>query len=946
MKKTLSLAVVLCLVVSLFSGLTISVSAAEVVKVGTADALIAAIAADPAGSFKLTDDIEGITAPLTNASTPFTGTLDGAGHSIDVNITATDYTGTGLFCVTSGATIKNLTLTGAITTGFYDVGAFAGVISTTTFENCINKTTLKTTAALNVGQTQPVYKLLPRGLGGFVGVSNGGTSNFIDCENAPEATFNRNSFNVNYVGGFVGCNNTGVTFTRCINNMSLTIGNAYYAGGFVGYSMNNLTCTDCYNKGNVSLNGYAGGFAGVGRGTVTMTNCYNTGSMSTYAARYSAGFFPMAIQSCTATLTNCFNIGSANNNDVNSVANVVTVGGSDASKCSVTYNNCYYLANETSAVTGLTATTEITAAKLNGAEGTAWKDSDEYDHPLLVSNPEPETTVEPGPGSDPEPSVIEIASAADFAKIAANPDGDFVQTANITASDVILTTATPFTGTYDGGNCTITLNNVTFAANKTGLFSMTDGATIKNLTVTGSVTNPGVNNSGIIVGTVKESTFENLTSNVELTMTATGNVNQVGGIAGIITGSTNETTTFTKCVNYTDIQNGDAGHLVNAGGIVGSIANSVSKGTVTFTSCANHGDLNGRSGTGIGGISGNADNSSGLFTNLIFTDCYNTGDITGQGNSAGFAAMNSRNNTTTLTNCYNLGTIKSTRTQGDRPAIAFVYGNRPGTVTLTNCYNAGDLVEANGTIAHTRLTDTPSATVTYNNCYVLAHNETAPAAGISVVNAAGLKAVNLGSSYEIGTAYPYPQLKSNPQTLAWGFHLLTVTAGENGSVSYTGTKYVKSGDFELTVTPDEGYIIEEITNQAAYDRLGDTVALALADAGETTIAVTFVVRPKEAPTVANTNTFTFDGANYIFVQVNKGYGYADNEMKYGINWRHPTEDAPAGNLYGSGMDANGFFGMQLDGFKGDLRVRSFVVPVTTGAFTGNFSDYSVITAAE
>ncbi len=939
MKKTLSLAVVLCLLVSLFSGLTISVSAADAVEVGTAAELIAAIAANPAGSFKLTADITGITAPLTNASTPFTGTLDGDGHSIDVNISATDANGTGLFCVTNGATIKNLTLTGTVANNSFNyVAGFVGIATGGSFSKLTNNATM--TIAGNVNHIAGIVSMLNMS-------AATGSVEFSACVNNADI-----KSVLTASGGILGelqnvsLSGVNVTFRNCVNNGEINGGYGNNVGGIAGL-MNNANIPqvfiNCYNTGVVYNGGWVAGIAVARR--ASFTNCYNTGAITaTHGSRPAAAFVVAPASSTTPSLTNCYNIGIINNAMTGTQDASLLVGVASGGTITPTYENCYYkAAADGAAANGVTPTATITAAKLNGAEGTAWKDSTEYDHPLLVSNPEPETTVEPDPDPE-EPTTIEIATAADLAKVAANPDGDFVQTADIEGvTDVILTTATPFTGTYDGGNFSIDVN-LTLAADKTGLFSMTDGATIKNLTVTGSVTNPGIEKSGIFVGTVTNSTFEKLTSNVNLTIDYTSSVNYLGGIAGFVAASTNETTSFTNCVNYTNMRNSNktGKHIGSTGGILGGISNSTTKGTLTFTSCANHAKIYGMSGQNIGGIFGNAEGAN-LWVDLVFTDCYNTGDIGGQ-YPAAITAMNARGKTTTLTNCYNLGTVETTR--ADRPGAILVYGGRPGTINLVNCYNTGAYIDPTGVYTCVRLFYSTAATVSYTNCYALAHNETA-ATGITVVNAAGLKAANtaLGSAYEIGTAYPYPQLKSNPQTLAWGFHLLTVSAGANGSVSYTGTKYVKAGTFALTVTPDEGYIIDEITGQAGYDTLGDTVALTLADAGETTIAVTFAVRPNVAPVVAKTSTFTFDGANYIFVQLNKGYGYEDADMTYGIGWAN-AEDADLTNLPGSGIDANGFFGVKLDGFKNNIYIKGYAAPAVEGAFDTSYGDVCTIVPAE
>ncbi len=920
MKKTLSMAVVLCLLVSLFSGLTISVSAADAVEVGTAAELIAAIAADPAGSFKLTDDITGITAPLTNASTPFTGTLDGDGHSINVNITATDANGTGLFCVTNGATIKNLTLTGTVANNSFNyVAGFVGKATDGYYEKLTNNATMNLTGNIS-------------NIAGIVAhLTTNKSVEFSGCKNY--ADFKSNS-SIGNCGGILGMleplvvGGVSVTFRNCANYGSIVGISGQMNGGIAG----NLQATNipqifvnCFNKGAISGNGWLAGIAGSAN-RASFTNCYNTSAVTgARAGRLTAAFAASSTATSRAlTITNCFNTGTITYKDSNSS----TVSGTDIWQqnytSTITYTNCYYKADAdgTATIAGLTPAATITEEKLNGAEGNAWQGSDEYDYPLLVSNPEPEET-------------IYINTTADLEKIAANPNGRFkLMTSDLTVTEPLNTSSNIFTGTFNGNGHFITINMTTADANGTGLFSKTSGATIKNLTVKGSIS-VAHNFVGAFVGTGTQTVFEHCHNEADITASGSVTYQRIGGIAGNL-----DSGALTGCTNKGDIIASNSNHMSYMAGLVGYQFGEA----IPFVDCANFGTLNGNwGGQYVGGIAGYQHYAS------TFTNCYNTGDIYGNGWLGGILAYG-RNNPK-LTNCYNLGAIGANNAgRGAGGLTTLGNGNNQNvTGTFVNCYNAGEVFYDNGTASNDNLVFVATgSTANYTNCYLLTTAESTGINGVTAVSAAGLKAANtaLGSAYEIGTAYPYPQLKSNPQTLAWGFHLLTVSAGENGSVSYTGTKYVKSGDFALTVTPDEGYIIDEITGQAGYDTLGDTVALTLADAGETNIAVSFAVRPNVAPVVANTSTFTFDGANYIFVQLNKGYGYEDAEMNYGVNWRHPTNDELVGNLYGSGMDANGFFGVKLDGFKGDLRIRSFVVATESEAFPGSFSDFSVITAAE
>ena len=79
-------------------------------------------AMEAGGNYKLTADIT-VTAPYPSE---FTGTFDGDGHTVTLNITGTG-ANTGLFSVLGGgATVKNVITTGAIQASIYNnVGGIA-----------------------------------------------------------------------------------------------------------------------------------------------------------------------------------------------------------------------------------------------------------------------------------------------------------------------------------------------------------------------------------------------------------------------------------------------------------------------------------------------------------------------------------------------------------------------------------------------------------------------------------------------------------------------------------------------------------------------------------------------------------------------------------------------------------------------------------------------------
>lgn len=156
-----------------------------------------------------------------------------------------------------------------------------------------------------------------------------------------------------------------------------------------------------------------------------------------------------------------------------------------------------------------------------------------------------------------------------------------------------------FSGTFDGGNHTITGMRVYAAGiSYSGLFGYVYGGTMQNLRVEGSVTTDGVSSVGGIVG-------------------------QLGGIG-----------TVTNCLSKVNIEG--SGKTANVGGIVGK----VESGAVNL--CWNEGTVTGGSGS-TGGIVGN---SGGTVTN-----CANFGEVKGSSTAGGIVGIGA------AANSYNLGNV-------------------------------------------------------------------------------------------------------------------------------------------------------------------------------------------------------------------------------------------------------------------------------------------------
>ena len=207
-------------------------AAGAVQDIGTAEAFAAM---EPGGNYQLTADIT-VKEPYDK---DFTGTFDGNGHTVTLNITAkTNYV--GLFkTLAGGAVVKNVITAGSISSKGNNVGGIAGSADTdagdVTIENC------KNTAAIT-GKEE---------VGGILGRCSGSAHS--------------------------------VTVTGCINTGTIN-GTNRKVGGICGNLEGTHVIRNCYNTGGISVS--KSGIAGIlGRGSkgVLIENCYSVGNSGAYA---------------------------------------------------------------------------------------------------------------------------------------------------------------------------------------------------------------------------------------------------------------------------------------------------------------------------------------------------------------------------------------------------------------------------------------------------------------------------------------------------------------------------------------------------------------------------------------------------------------------------------------------------------------------------------------
>lgn len=178
--------------------------------------------------------------PIGTKSTPFKGIYDGGGYIISGlntnNYLNKDFTswegryGGGLFGVTNGATIKNLTLMDGFVTGWSYVGGFVGYAINTTFENLNNHSvdiqatyipiynldgSVATYYYKNLDSLTLIYIEARNSFGGIAGKAE--NCSFYECSSRADVCYSRavNQANVTDVSGFLGNGSGNCTFDTC-----------------------------------------------------------------------------------------------------------------------------------------------------------------------------------------------------------------------------------------------------------------------------------------------------------------------------------------------------------------------------------------------------------------------------------------------------------------------------------------------------------------------------------------------------------------------------------------------------------------------------------------------------------------------------------------------------------------------------------------------------------
>ncbi len=271
------------------------------------------------------------------------------------------------------------------------------------------------------------------------------------------------------------------------------------------------------------------------------------------------------------------------------------------------------------------------------------------------------------------------------------------------------TESSPFSGTFDGNNHTISgLKTLGFYDNE-GLFGYVKNGSILNLNLTdvtigndggtkyhggiagelngGKIENCNVNGwvwgneyIGGIVGRVSgASTISNCTTSSGSRINFNGGSDitrpRVGGIVGGVDGNGTFSVTISGCVNNAKINNANNG-TYGFGGIVGYNSGQ----TVNISGCTNNAEINGKSETG--GIIGYTDNSA-------IQNCTNNGVVKGADNVGGIVGK------------ICAGTISACENKQEVTAVSAIGGivGFATSLTINGATNSGTITGTGGQVA-------------------------------------------------------------------------------------------------------------------------------------------------------------------------------------------------------------------------------------------------------
>ena len=573
------------------------------------------VTADTASLYKWT--------PISNYDKRYTGSFDGAGHTVS-----------GLYIVTTNGT-KGI--------GMFGYAGKGSMISNLTLADSIINGTAK-----------------------YTGGIAGDAYDMQNCHVLKSVTVT----GTQYVGGVAGYVDHSIS--KCSNAATVTASSSY-VGGVTGY-MFGETMLACYNSGTITGTSLVGGLTGCVYNNGTVDSCYNTGAVTATSTKGIAGGllggfrYGTLRNSYTATAPTAQNAGS--------------MAGRLENALSRTVENVYVLDHGLEIV-GVSATipstwkvTALSDAALKALTAEELGDNFKSDtknqnggYPILewqdpaAAEPEDPDRPESNPnGWDGKETsiptqtdgVYQIGTAAELKWFADAVETDStikgVLTQNIDLNHRDWTPVNAnFAGELDGADHSIT--NL-YCKNETGAAALfaANGGTIQNLTVSGKII--GSNESAILTslntGTIKSCTTEGTLRG------GSGTAGIAAKNSGTISSSLNraavsgtERVAGVTAENSGTVRGSANGGLIRASGMMAAGVAAANETNGTVENCANNGAVVSSSSimrSYVGGVVG--------WNNGAVNGAYNAGNVETLGGCAGgTVGLNVSKNAVRLYNC-------------------------------------------------------------------------------------------------------------------------------------------------------------------------------------------------------------------------------------------------------------------------------------------------------
>ncbi|MDR3218071.1 MAG: T9SS type A sorting domain-containing protein [Dysgonamonadaceae bacterium] len=756
--------------------------------------------------FLLTQDLTDITTVIGNSNTRyFSGTFDGGGHTVDVNIdvnissasgAAPVYAYAGVFGYISGATIKNLGVTGSVSVSASSsrsasyVGGICGS-SGGTISNCYNTGSVSVSSSASSGFGSDV--------GGICGSSSGIISN---CYNTGSVSFSTSvSFSSSFVGGICGFASRDISIpisiSNCHNTGSVSATAPSFSssssdvGGILG-NTESCNISNCYNTGSVSSSSSSAGGICAAHGSYggVISNCYNTGGISGNIAGGICGREE-------GTISNCYNIGDI---FATSQGGGICGRGSEAK-----ISNCF------AAGTSITVSSSI-VGRIAGYNG---RGSIENCHALSTMTVNG-ATVNSSDAASEDGKDADFSSFQTQSWFATNlPQWDFSTVWEMSSVGSI-NQGLPVFNTQPQQTYTITASagsngsisptgniSVSQGGSQTFTFTPNTGYEINQVLV------DGVNNtSAVSSGTY---TFSNVTTSHTISVTFKQKqytITVSAGTNGNISPSTNQTVSHGGSKTFTFTPN--TGYEINQV-LVDGVNNTaaVSSGSYTFNNVTtNHTisvtfkqkqyTISVSAGTN-GNISPSTNQIVSHGDSKTFTFTPNTGYEINQ------VLIDGVNNTSAVSSgTYTFSNVTTNHTI----SVTFKQKSTP-TYTITASAGSNGSISPTGNISVSQggsqtFTFTPNTGYETNQVLVDGLNNT------TAVSAGSYTFTNVTANHTISVTFRQKQ------------YTITASTGSNGSISPTGSVSVSQGGSQtFTFTPNTGYEI----NQVLIDGVNNTTAV-------------------------------------------------------------------------------------------------------------------------